>query len=527
MAIGSKSSWYKFKDQAYFRVLSEALIEIYCATGDLEVVRDVLEALEKNDLTKDLFPAFAKTLGGMYAKAGKDVELRGFCHALADMVEYRVSYDWAAALKPILKDLCNLLGLNPKDEEVVNKSLRALDSESSFLLSGIKSVWKDETYLKQMMDDAIEHTKAMVQKQVPIHRGDGFYFFLRQEVYIKLRQSLSEHPSFGALHVCTAAVSSQIAHQSILLSERDKALALVRGLYEQFMCGNFSSDNVVSLGTAVTKNLAEFRSFGSADGIEARCIRNNISEVILMKVQKQFSFGNELLFEYFEDYRRLLCQDRDYPRLKTLYESSWEKRPHAWRSKAISRIGLALSEYYYAYESKSRAKQICNEFCSHDALVFGGISRQTLSACNLLSEFFTTEDDHEASLKIHSDLAEKIDSRQRDDGCYGEGANSIRRTFRHSQHWVNAENEYYSEQVNLKGRALQRLGRWEEAEKLYLDLWHHLARQLPSQYFRNKSKKIEVWKIRAREREAPLSRAWNDGKFWTEPICESYRSSLL
>ena len=121
-------------------MLSEALIEIYCTTGDLEVVRDVLEALEKNDLTKDLLPAFAKTLGGMYPKAGKDVELRGFCHALADMVEYRASYDWAAALKPILKDLCNLLGLNPKDEEVVSKSLRALDSESSFLLSGIKSV---------------------------------------------------------------------------------------------------------------------------------------------------------------------------------------------------------------------------------------------------------------------------------------------------------------------------------------------------------------------------------------------------
>ncbi len=87
------------------------------------------------------------------------------------------------------------------------------------------------------------------------------------------------------------------------------------------MCGNFSSDNIVSLGTAVTNNLAEFRRFGSADGIEARCIRNKISEVVLMEVQKQFSFGNELLLEYFKDYRRLLCQDRDYPRLKILYES--------------------------------------------------------------------------------------------------------------------------------------------------------------------------------------------------------------
>jgi tetratricopeptide (TPR) repeat protein len=495
-SLADGSTW---RHRDFFRAISQSLVDIYCANGDLKTIRDFWVALRKYKATIDIFVELAKSFGGLYAKAGQETELKSLCRTLEDAFRYAVE----STHESTLRELYDLLNLNSKEERTVNKALSMLDDDTKFfILRGIDDVWKDVASLQQILDESMLETKAMIEKDSSIRtkRGDELYIFLMRDIYVRLRHSIRDHPNFGPLHVCTAVVTNQIADYSIRLGEKNEAFDLLQQLYDRLIdTGGFSSEEMLSLGSAVAKTLGDFCAYDTTERNQAREMRNKLSMAILTETRKRFSLEDEPLFEYFEDCRQLLLRDNDHGRLKGLYESFWAKRPHAWTSKGLSRIGLGLAEYYYARESKSHAVRTTKEVCSHDILVFGETDETTVAAWNLLSEFYTAEDNYEESLMIHSSLMGKIDP----DSDRGKGL--------------------YAQQVNLKGRALQRLGRWEEAEKVYMGLWRFLARGVPMEFWRNKSQNIQVWKDRAQEREAPTARTWNDDKLWRGRICDALR----
>jgi len=102
----------------------------------------------------------------------------------------------------------------------------------------------------------------------------------------------------------------------------------------------------------------------------------------------------------------------------------------------------------------SDAEFVADKVVSHESLSKGPTSSECIKASNSLSFIYTAQGKYERSLEIHTKILDQLE-------LTGSSSALARIIY---------------EQLNLKGRALERLGRWREAEMFYDQLEAEIAR---------------------------------------------------
>jgi tetratricopeptide (TPR) repeat protein len=255
---------------------------------------------------------------------------------------------------------------------------------------------------------------------------------------------------------------------------------------------------------------------------------------------------HKLMFEILRDlFYALMFQDRVHDMEQPLHDV-WEARNSktAWASDDISRVGDHLAQIYFESGRCFEAVRIMRQLCQHDEALHGLTAQRTLNRYNRLSSCYSAQNDFAQSLAIHRralisfgvlavDLGNFDEPphmqprRSQPTYLHGDGSRSSFgqedndgdnrvsfSTYRPPRArsitlrgWPNGD---MLKQCNLYGRALQRLGRWEEAERVYQDLWDECRRASAGgqSWMIHKFSNVKAWNEEAKARKVGEEGLW-------------------
>jgi tetratricopeptide (TPR) repeat protein len=381
-------------------------------------------------------------------------------------------------------------------EKVAYESLRILKhyTDGSFgILHYFSTAWSNTAALQPMLEVVSKETEAWILEHCGSLRESSLWSVIQHHLLVQLLNAIQTNSKFGPEHVCTAIVRNKIANCHMRLKEFAEAMSHFNWLRGMLVTEKLGTDALWTLGPEVLSNLKYDGQFRVSESKNFSEIALGLAKFIYDRALKHFPLNDDGLYKHVEAYKRVLCDRRDYTAVRDMYESLWQDRPHAWESKCLSRIGLVLAEDCFVRGLMMEAIQRASEVLSRNTTFFGSTDRETIAASNLMSEFYTGRGQYEKSLQIHTRMVQLLEEN-------------------------GASGQKYTEQVNLKGRALQRLGQWKDAERVYNRLWNHLAKDIPIAYFARKSENLRVWEERARETKAPPPKSWHHEKHWEKSL---------
>lgn len=269
---------------------------------------------------------------------------------------------------------------------------------------------------------------------------------------------------------------------------------------------------------------------------------------------------HKVVFEILRDlFKALQFQDRVHD-MEQACHVVWEARNSktAWGSDDISCVGDSLAQIYFESGRRLEAVRMMRQLCEHDEALHGLTARRTLERYNRLSSCYSAQGNFTESLAIHRRalIAFGVLGGSYDDSDHGNedddddyrpsGAGSFRNrawglrrpqpTGRYDQEDNNNDNHNsfstgrppavhsifrhgypdsgMLEQCNLYGRALERLGRWAEAEHVYQDLWAECRRASAGgeSWMIHKFDNVKAWNEEVKARkvgEEGLWQSWN------------------
>jgi tetratricopeptide (TPR) repeat protein len=211
-----------------------------------------------------------------------------------------------------------------------------------------------------------------------------------------------------------------------------------------------------------------------------------------------------------ESYRRifrdLFCCLKELNRPEeacAVFEKAWEMRPSrtSWDQKAISSIGLSLAKAYYGLGRQIEAIDLLTTICDHDELAYGCTDKTSLESLNQLSRYFSEQKKYQLALDIHNkvlaaaDVAffgiSSVDISPRNLRRAGRGSAAA---YRSGRLLAPPGHSVVIEQFNMKGRALQRLGRWDEARSVYDEAFQKCNNYYgPRGWYPRKADNIRAW----------------------------------
>ena len=160
-----------------------------------------------------------------------------------------------------------------------------------------------------------------------------------------------------------------------------------------------------------------------------------------------------------------------------IYEDLWSDKDAqvVWHDRNISKVGRELAGLYFKAGREVEAVELVSDVCQHDEGEYGLAGQCTLKSYNMLSHFYFEQKDYRSALRLH----EKI-----------------------LAHYRNSYREAYFmdmiQQFHKKGRALQRLGMWEEARGIYDEAFAMTMRYHgPRGYHIHKLENIKMWSEKA------------------------------
>jgi tetratricopeptide (TPR) repeat protein len=170
----------------------------------------------------------------------------------------------------------------------------------------------------------------------------------------------------------------------------------------------------------------------------------HIMQQIIETLLRDAKFSRHMLIATTRNLRTALAEDDRYGEIEEIYLNIWNRRDStsSWRFWEFSGIARDLSEMYFATNRQQEAIDLMTMVARHDELEYG-VEGQTVNSYDMLSSFHSARHEYQASLGIHEKLLDVLPKSSR----------------------------YWTRELNLRGRALQRLGRWQEATSLYIDLW--------------------------------------------------------
>jgi tetratricopeptide (TPR) repeat protein len=186
-----------------------------------------------------------------------------------------------------------------------------------------------------------------------------------------------------------------------------------------------------------------------------------------------------------------------------VFEKAWEMRPSrtSWDQKAISSIGLSLAKAYYGLGRQIEAIDLLTTICDHDELAYGCTDKTSLESLNQLSRYFSEQKKYQLALDIHNkvlaaaDVAffgiSSVDISPRNLRRAGRGSAAA---YRSGRLLAPPGHSVVIEQFNMKGRALQRLGRWDEARSVYDEAFQKCNSYYgPRGWYPRKADNIRAW----------------------------------
>lgn len=180
------------------------------------------------------------------------------------------------------------------------------------------------------------------------------------------------------------------------------------------------------------------------------------------------------------DRYKVCCEHSSLPKdkedLLSTYEEFYQHRSHplAWTESKASAIGRVLAGLYFTSGREILALETISEIVRHDEREYGPIDGNTVASYNVKSDFHFERKNYKAALAIHE---------------------NILRNF--SQGWSGrVDFMEMLHQFHMKGRALQRLGRWTEARGLYDEAFQMSSRLYgPSGFYKHKLDNIRQWSV--------------------------------
>ncbi|KAH7398581.1 hypothetical protein BKA66DRAFT_453414 [Pyrenochaeta sp. MPI-SDFR-AT-0127] len=252
-----------------------------------------------------------------------------------------------------------------------------------------------------------------------------------------------------------------------ILRQRHHTPVVLRRLHQAALLPDaLHSKTLLETGQNIARHIEEH---GSSSEIQQLAVE--LMEHVFQRCRERLPLDTPLTYDVLKDLIRLwrAQQSAELFTIRKLYQSIWEGVPSAWTTQALSCIGLLVSLDAFESGRQQDALGIALRICSHDELTYGW-KLQTFDSWNVVSYYYSASNEHEQAYKIHSRI--------------------LPMAKKHS--YSPALDRRVHQQTNLLGRALQRMGRWLEAQKVYQDLWLLCSRE-PEDWMYRKLGNISSW----------------------------------
>lgn len=418
------------------------------------------------------FLSMTKTLGSHYASTDQVREFHIICRGLDGAPERRLSSSESSEFgderTETLSDLYQQIGLKLSLQLDVNKALRIIDWTLLAKIRAAESVWTEDN-----KDRFLELIKPCVQGLRDQVETDELFLnfvgrqdlenFLLKEAYMRVLDIVNSAEEYGHSHPGRIAVENHIARLHLRTGDIDKAMELLSGLAETLMNPDQISSRLLFLiGFEVTESLYGRShlprdvciplpiSFGVHENMAKDLQRRLLT--LLFATRNLLPVGHSSMWKFQHSYENLLLHDHDEEKLLALFEQFWADRLSSWTDEETRKLGIKLANLHLKQGRASPAEFVADEVVRHVSSTDGPTSSECIEASNALSFIYTAQGCYEKSLDIHSKILDRLQSRSRSSSTAFQGG---------------FHGKFYYTQLNLKGRALERLGQWQEAEKCY------------------------------------------------------------
>lgn len=190
------------------------------------------------------------------------------------------------------------------------------------------------------------------------------------------------------------------------------------------------------------------------------------------------------------DHYRACCKYSPSPRDKDVLEIYKDFYNHSSQSftsnePRASAIGRTLAQLYFASGHENLALNTISDVISHDERSYGLTHRDTIASYNAKSALLFDRADYQAALNIHEKLLRAFAA-----------AHTMTRTTAGVAAAPRPDSSELLRQYHLKGRALQRLGRFAEARGIYDEAFGMSSRLFgPRGFYEHKLDNIKMWLV--------------------------------
>jgi hypothetical protein len=463
----------------------ESVMVSLCARQDNEAegmhsTRELWTNFSKQRPDSVAFVSMTKSLGSYYADNNQRDEFDTICRVFDDVYredpqlsrEKQLAQDRSKTLEA----LYDRAGLDSSRLLKLNRALRFIDENLYPIIYYAHHLLRnpgnrDGSTLDRMLKDSLRmlrHCVATDERFLGKLNRQTLENDLLLDAYVKFLDALTLSEQFDKSDALRLDIMVTLALLYLRGEQVDRGMRMLTEVAEVVVLAQGqAAPDLVLVGFNITVCLRSHGNFGPRHpllvqhiqpiqfGIHKQTAKELVEvlfDYLLLETTTAVDPESRLVWRIRHGYEEYLfeevCATDRTDRLKSMYESFWAQRLSSWTTDEMSEMGLKLAKGYLKQGRPSDAIIVAEEVVQHESLSPGS-PRMFYTASNTLSFIYTSQGDYEKSLKIHSDI------------LYNYGR--------------NRDNHYFT-QMNLKGRALERLGRWSEAETLYDKMGYDLQK---------------------------------------------------